>query len=80
MHRESPEYLLQEFFDERHAAAAKQPAISSEKMIGNAKRYRQLTTAMAAKQAANAHVIGRMRASACVGRPPSCHANIAAKK
>ena len=36
------------------------------------KRYRQLTTAMAAKQRANAHAVPRMIAKFCAGRPPSC--------
>ena len=65
---------------ESHAAAIKQTVITAEKTIGRIKRYLQLTTVMAAKQAANAHVVPRMSAKVCRGRPPSCHANTAAKK
>src|SRR5580700_6950060 len=65
---------------ESHAAAIKHAVIISEKTIGRIKRYRQLTTVMAAKQTANAHAVPRMSAKVSARRPPSCHANIAAKK
>ena len=67
-------------FAEKHAAAIKQSVITAEKTIGRAKRYLQLTTVIAAKQSANAHAVPRMSAKVAAGRPPSCHANIAAKK
>jgi hypothetical protein len=35
---------------------------------------------MAAKQTANAHAVPRMSAKVSAGRPPSCHANIAANR
>ena len=65
---------------ESHAAAIKHTVIPIEKTIGSIKRYLQLTTVMAAKQAENAHAVPRMRIKVSAGRPPSCHANIAEKK
>ncbi len=65
---------------ESHAAAIKHTVITIEKTIGRIKRYLQLTTVMAAKQTANPHAVPRMSAKVCAGRPPSCHANIAAKR
>ncbi len=65
---------------ESHAAKIKHTVIATEKTIGRIKRYLQLTTVMAAKQTANAHAVPRMSAKVCAGRPPSCHASIAAKK
>src|ERR1700722_10144475 len=64
---------------ESQAAAAKHAVITKEKTIGRIKRYLQLTTVMAAKQAGNDHAVPRMRANVSAGRPPSCHARIAAK-
>ena len=63
---------------ESHAAAVKHNVIRVEKAMGMIKRYLQLTTAMAAKQRANAHAVPRMSANVAAGRLPSCHANIAA--
>ena len=65
---------------ESHAAAIKQKVITIENAMGRIKRYLQLTTVMAAKQRANAHVVPRMSAKVAAGRPPSCHANIAANR
>ena len=65
---------------ESHAAAVKHSVITIEKAIGMIKRYLQLTTVMAAKQRANAHAVLRMSAKVAAGRPPSCHANIAANR
>src|ERR1700722_5640359 len=65
---------------ESHAAAIKHTVITIEKTIGRIKRYLQLTTVMAAKQKANAHAVPRMSAKVSAGRPPSCHANIAANR
>lgn len=48
--------------------------------MGMIKRYLQLTTAMAAKDRANAHTVPRMSASVATGRPANCQANIAAKR
>ena len=67
-------------FAESHAAAVKHAVIAIEKTIGRIKRYLQLTTVMAAKQSARAHTVTRMTAKVSAGRPPSCHANAAAKK
>jgi hypothetical protein len=67
-------------FAENHAAALKHNVISIEKAIGRIKRYLQLTTVMAAKQRANAHAVPRMSARVGAGRPPICHANIAANR
>src|SRR6267154_13482 len=69
---------VQLVFAESHAAAVKHAVITIEKMIGRINRYLQLTTVIAAKQSANAHAVPRMSAKVAVGRPPSCHANIAA--
>jgi hypothetical protein len=66
--------------DESHAAAVRQNVIRIEKTMGMIKRYLKLTTVMAAKQSANAHVVPRMSAKVDVGRPPSCHANIAVNR
>ena len=63
---------------ESHAAAVKHNVITIEKAIGMIKRYRQLTSVMAAKQRANAHAVPRMSASVAAGSPPNCQANIAA--
>jgi len=71
---------LQVGFAESHAAEIKHSVITIEKTIGRIKRYLQLTSVMAAKQAAKAHAVPRMSAKVSAGRPPSCHANIAAKK
>jgi hypothetical protein len=65
---------------ESHAAAVKHNVITIEKTMGMMKRYLTLTTVIAAKQRANAHVVPRMSAKVAVGRPPSCHANIAANR
>jgi len=62
---------------ESHAAAVKHNGITIEKAMGKIKRYRQLTTLMAAKQAANAQAV-RIGAKFASQRLPSCHANIAA--
>ena len=67
-------------FAESQAPAVKQTVITIEKTMGRIKRYLQLTTVMAAKQAANAQAVPRMSAKVSAGRPPSCHANIAAKR
>ena len=42
---------------ESHAPAIKHIVITIEKTIGRIKRYRQLTTEMAAKQTANDHAV-----------------------
>jgi hypothetical protein len=65
---------------ESHAAAVKHNVIMIEKAMGRIKRYLQLTTVMAAKQKANAHAVPRMSVKVDTGRPPSCHANIAANR
>jgi hypothetical protein len=65
---------------ESHAAAVKHKVITSEKAMGMIKRYLQLTTVMAAKHRANAHAVPRIIAKVAAGRPPSCHANIAANR
>jgi hypothetical protein len=67
-------------FSESHAAAIRHSVITVEKTMGRTKRYLQLTTVIAAKQSAKAHAVPRMSAKVAAGRPPSCHANIAAKK
>src|SRR5216684_1754836 len=67
-------------FGESQAAAVKHNVITIEKAMGMIKRYLQLTTVMAAKQRANAHAVPRMSAKVAAGRPPSCHANIAANR
>ena len=67
-------------FAESHAAAVKHSVITIEKAMGTIKRYLQLTTVMAAKERANAHAAPRMSAKVAAGRPPSCHANIAANR
>ena len=67
-------------FSETHAAAVKHTVITIEKAMGKIKRYLQLTAVMAAKQRANAHAVPRMGAKAAAGRPPSCHAKMAANK
>jgi len=67
-------------FAESHAATVKQIVITIEKAMGKMKRYLQLTTVMAAKQSANAHRVPRMSARLAAGRPPSCHARIAANR
>jgi len=59
---------------------AKQSVITIEKAMGKMKRYLQLTTVMAAKQKAKAHRVPRMSAKLAAGRPPSCHAKIAANR
>jgi hypothetical protein len=71
---------LQAGFIESHAAATKHTVITMERAIGRIKRYLQLTTVMAAKQRANIHAVPRISARASAGRPPSCHANIAANR
>jgi hypothetical protein len=65
---------------ESHAAAIKHTVIRKEKTIGRIKRYLQLRTVMAATQRANAQAVPRIRAKVSAGRPPSCHANIAANR
>ena len=65
---------------ESHAATVKHNVIRIEKAMGRIKRYFQLTTVMAAKQMANAHAVPLMCANITAGRPPSCHANIAANR
>jgi hypothetical protein len=67
-------------FVESHAAAVRHSVITIEKAIGMTKRYLQLTTVMAAKQRANVQAAPRMSAKVVAGRPPSCHANIAANR
>ena len=67
-------------FAESHAAAVKHTVITIEKTMGRIKRYLQLTTLMTAKQRANAHAVPRMSAKFADGRPPNCHANIAANR
>jgi hypothetical protein len=42
---------------ESDAAAIKHNVITTEKTMGRIKRYLQLTSVMAAKQAANAHTV-----------------------
>jgi len=71
---------FQSAFAESHAPAAKHAVIRIEKTIGRMKRYRQLTTVMAAKQMARAHTVTRMSAKVPAGRPPSCHARTAANR
>src|SRR4029079_7828388 len=68
------------FLAEIHAAAVRQPVIAIENATGMIKRYRQLTTVMAAKERANAHAAPRISASVSTGSPPNCQANIAAKR
>src|SRR5579864_5420978 len=68
------------YFDESHAAEIKHIVITIEKTIGRIKRYRQLTTVIAAKERANAHAVPRMRVSISAGRPPSCQASIAVNR
>jgi hypothetical protein len=65
-------------FVDSQAAAAKHNVITTEKAMGMMKRYLQLTTVMTAKLRANAQAVPRMSANVAAGRPPSCHANIAA--
>ena len=65
---------------ESHAATVKHKVIMTEKTMGRIKRYLQLTTVMAAKQRAKAHAVPRMSAKVAAGRPPSCHATIAANR
>jgi len=67
-------------FVESHAAAAKHSVITIEKAMGKMKRYLQLKTVMTAKQRANAQAVPRMSANVAAGRPPSCHASIAANR
>jgi hypothetical protein len=67
-------------FVESQAAAVKHKVITIEKAMGRIKRNLQLTTVRAAKQRANAHAVPRMSAKVAGGRPPSCHANIAANR
>jgi len=67
-------------FAASHAAAVKHNVVTIEKAMGKIKRYLQLTTVMAAKQRANAHVVPRMSAKDSGGRPPSCHANTTASR
>ncbi len=57
-------------FAASHAAAVKHNVVTIEKAMGKIKRYLQLTTVMAAKQRANAHVVPRMSAKDSGGRPP----------
>jgi hypothetical protein len=52
--------------------------ITLEKAIGIAKKYIQLKTVTAAKQADKAHALLRKSRSVSVGRLLSCHASIAA--
>ena len=54
---------------ESPAATVKHNVITIEKAMGMIKRYLQLTTAMAAKQRANAHAVPRMSAKDSGGRP-----------
>ena len=68
------------YLAESHAAAVKHNVIKTEKAMGMIKRYLQLTIVMAAKERANAHAVPRMSAKVASGRPPSCHANIAANR
>jgi hypothetical protein len=49
-------------------------------MIGIQKTNRQLITVTAAKQTAKLHAVMRIEASATFGRPPSCHATMAANR
>lgn len=65
---------------ESHAAAVKHNVITIENAMGMLKRYLKLTTVMAAKHRAKAHAVPRMHAKAAAGRPPNCHANIAANR
>ncbi len=67
-------------FAESHAAVVRHAVITLEKAMGRTKRNLQLTTVMAAKQRANAHAVLRMSAKVAAGRPPICHANIAANR
>ena len=75
-----PYWIGVTWFAESHAAMAKQSVITIEKAMGKMKRYFQLTTVMAAKQRANAHAVTRMSVRLAAGRPPSCHAKIAANR
>jgi O-acetyl-ADP-ribose deacetylase (regulator of RNase III) len=72
--------VLETCLAENHAPAVKHTVITIEKAMGRKKRYFQLTTVMAAKQRANAHAMPRMSAKVAAGRPPSCHARIAANR
>src|ERR1043165_9939728 len=65
---------------ESQAASVKHMVIKPEKATGMMKRYLQLTTVMTAKQRANAQAVARMSARVAAGRPPSCHANLAANR
>jgi len=67
-------------FDENHAAKVKQNMITAERTMGRMKRYLELITVITAKQRANAETVLRMSANVAAGRPPSCHANIAANR
>ena len=71
---------VQSVFAETHAAAVKHIVITIEKTMGRIKRYLQLTIVIAAKQAAKAHAVPRMSFRVSIGRPPSCHASIPAKR
>jgi hypothetical protein len=65
---------------ESHAAAVKHTVMSVANTIGMMKRYKQLTTVMAAKLSASAQTVVRMTARVPAGRPASCHVNTAANK
>jgi hypothetical protein len=65
---------------ENQAAATKHTVIRNVKMMGSMKKYIQLKTMTAAKQRASAHAGPRMSARVSAERPPSCHANTAAKR
>src|SRR5262249_13749399 len=67
-------------FIEVHAAAIRHTVIAVENAIGIAKKYIQLNTVVAAKHDARAHAVTRRSRRDCAGRPPSCHARIAASK
>jgi hypothetical protein len=54
--------------------------IRVENTMGMIKRYRQLTTVIAAKLNASVQSVVRMPARVPAGRLPSCHANTAANR
>jgi hypothetical protein len=70
---------LETCFAESHAAAVKHNVVTTEKTMGIIKKYFQLKTVMAAKQRAKAHAVPRISAKDSGGRPPSCHADTAAR-
>jgi len=67
-------------FAESHAAAIKHTVFTIEKTIGRINEVSPAHNRDGGKQTAKAHAVPRMSAKVSAGRPPSCHANIAAKR